>query len=117
MKLILCLDCLDVVRLIQGKRRSCECGGCSGLYVDDLNAEIEGPCVPIGMANGSLASAIRRRTEPGGYGPRFETFVIPPDARSVVHINPPTERMDAIYDREDAWRIELFNALEANRGE
>lgn len=83
MKLILCKRCGDVVRLIH-VRRECYCGCSSGVYRDQLNAEIEGPAVPIGISNSSLRKAVYNRPESGD-GEMFEAFVIPVNCGSVNH--------------------------------
>ena len=38
MKLLLCKECQDIVRLIQEEKRVCKCGKVGGKYTDDLNA-------------------------------------------------------------------------------
>ena len=78
MKLILCKDCQDVVRLIQDEERFCKCGKCSGKYTDDLNAWYKGGkfVVPLGFANGSLVKAVYNQPKEG-WGEDFSAFVIP----------------------------------------
>lgn len=73
MKLILCTECTDIVRLIQEKR-TCRCGLSSGEYTDRLNAVYEGPCIPLGINNQSLVRAIINQPD---LGERFDAFVIP----------------------------------------
>ena len=75
MKLILCPECHDVVKLIQEETRSCKCGKSSGKYRDELNAEISGKAIPLGFDNSELRKAVlnRRKT---GRGIRFAAFVI-----------------------------------------
>lgn len=52
MKLINCLECKDVVRLIHTKWRNCECGKSGGQYNDDLiTATIGGKCRVFGIPN------------------------------------------------------------------
>ncbi len=58
MKLILCPHCSDIVRLRE-KRRSCDCGKCSGQYLDGLNAVYSAEAIPLGVDNNSLMSAVR----------------------------------------------------------
>lgn len=81
MKLILCYECEDVVRLVS-TMRACSCGRASGRYVDDLNAEISGTAIPLSFANRSLAEACLARPD-SGLGSRFEAFVIPRDCPTV----------------------------------
>lgn len=78
MKLILCKNCHDVFRLHQDKERFCKCGKCSGKYTDDLNAWYKGGefVVPLGIANSSLARAVRNRPKEG-LGEKFSALVIP----------------------------------------
>lgn len=77
MKLLFCLSCQDVIKLIRGSHRSCLCGETRGRYVDDVNAVYYGEhAIPLGFANGSFARAIRSRPEQGA-GERFDAFVIP----------------------------------------
>lgn len=77
MKLILCTDCQDVVRIIQEEVRQCQCGECSGQYTDELNAWYKGKsAIPLGFANGTLVSAVYHQPE-DGMGENFSAFVIP----------------------------------------
>lgn len=75
MKLFICLECQDVVRLV-AKKRKCQCGKCWGKYQDDIFAVYSGPAIPIGFDNSSLAQAIANQPE-DGLGVRFSAFVIP----------------------------------------
>jgi len=77
MKLLLCKNCQDVIRLIQGEIRTCKCGAVSGKYLDDLNAIYSGDeAVPLGFANSTLVEAFRNQPE-DGMGKTFTAFVIP----------------------------------------
>lgn len=77
MKLVLCKECQDIVRLIEDKKRVCQCGKVGGKYVDDLNAVYFGDvAVPIGFANSTLVKAIANQPE-NGMGVNFTAFVIP----------------------------------------
>jgi hypothetical protein len=76
MKLILCKQCTDVVRLFEVERR-CKCGAVGGRYLDGLNAEYWGDdAVPIGFHNALLLNAIANQPYTG-MGKNFEAFVIP----------------------------------------
>jgi hypothetical protein len=56
MKLIRCLKCDDVVRLVHTKWRKCECGESGGQYNDDLmSATVGGNCEVIGLRNDYFA--------------------------------------------------------------
>ena len=81
MKLIYCKKCQDIVRLDTDPRK-CGCGKSSGCYIDDLRAEIKGPCIPIGIDNRSFCVAVTRRPQ-SGLGSRFEAFVIPMECPTV----------------------------------
>ena len=61
MKLILCPACWDVFKLAVGKLRKCECGRCTGRYLDDGHrAEVNGKGISIAIGNGALEKAIYR---------------------------------------------------------
>lgn len=78
MKLLLCKECQDVVRLIDTKR-TCKCGKVGGRYIDDINAVYFGAtAVPIGFANSTLVNAFQNQPE-NGMGQYFDAFVIPKD--------------------------------------
>lgn len=77
MKLILCKNCEDIVRL-RKEERFCKCGKCSGKYTDNLNAWYKGgdDVIPLGFANSSFISALRNQPKEG-WGKNFTAFVIP----------------------------------------
>lgn len=82
MKLIFCPECQDVVKL-DYNGRYCKCRASFGAYEDDgLNAKIGGLAIPLGIHNGSLASALKRRPH-HGLGERFEAFVIPSNCPTI----------------------------------
>ena len=100
MKLIFCEKCHDLVKLKKKMDRTCECGESGGKYVDDLNAEIWGPCYKIGFANHSFTAAIIAQglsgdsTEKIAYGiacvtkgRNFEAFIIPESAKTMKRID------------------------------
>ena len=76
MKGLLCEKCYDIVFLRLNVRRSCYCKQSWGEYVDELNAKIGGPCIPIGFSNKSFVHALKHRPE-YGQGKPFDAFVIP----------------------------------------
>jgi len=77
MKLLLCKECQDIVRLIQDEKRVCQCGKVGGKYTDNLNAIYFGEmAVPIGFANSTLVKAVHKQPE-NGMGENFTAFVIP----------------------------------------
>lgn len=66
MKILLCLECMDLVAL-RRVRRSCACGLSAGFYgPDNLTAHIAGPAVCLGVDNESLERAIWDKAELGG---------------------------------------------------
>src|SRR6185312_12993002 len=76
MKLVYCLECDGVVRLVEHPRQ-CECGRIGGYYYDYLNAVVWGTkFVPNGFSNTSFAKAVRSRTEQAP-GATFEAWIIP----------------------------------------
>ncbi len=76
MKLLLCKDCQDILRLINIKR-TCKCGKVGGKYTDTINAVYFGEmAVPIGFANSTLVKAVNQQPE-NGMGECFTAFVIP----------------------------------------
>lgn len=80
MKLLFCLKCHDLFRLIE-EPRTCLCGETRGQYIDDLNAIYSGPAITLGINNTEFAKCIRRRQDhPNDELPRhllnFPAFVI-----------------------------------------
>lgn len=82
MKLLYCLDCNDVVRLIDIDRK-CECGSSGGKYTDESAAVIYGHAVPFGIMNNEFLSAALEGTEnwPGAW---FRGFVIPSNSENIT---------------------------------
>ena len=74
----------------------CKCVETSGKYIDDLNAEIKGECMPIGFANSSFIKALKRQKTENNYydgnkdtcckGQEFTAFIIPAWAKSVKRV-------------------------------
>lgn len=86
MKLLYCTQCKDIV-LLHARERKCYCGESSGRYLDALNAEYSGPCLMLGIDNGSLREAVHsHKSHPDGLrGIRFEAFIIPETAPTIKH--------------------------------
>lgn len=82
MKLIFCPDCHDVFKLIPNKVRHCDCGKCKGKLVDKINA-VYNEGIPLGFYNPSLGMACANQPI-AGWGRRFEAFVIPKNADTLV---------------------------------
>jgi endogenous inhibitor of DNA gyrase (YacG/DUF329 family) len=78
MKLVLCKECGDIIRLIKEAERYCFCGKCSGQYKKDgLHAWYKGEyAIPLGIANRTLTHAVDRQPTIGD-GETFTAFVIP----------------------------------------
>lgn len=90
MKLILCVNCQDVYKLIREQVRSCKCGKTHGHYLDDgLNAVVSDneDTYVLGFHNGHLFSALQDQFNLGdqsdGMGRRFTAFIIPSSAPTV----------------------------------
>jgi hypothetical protein len=89
MKLLLCLDCGDVLALRPEPRR-CACGAVEGRYLDDLSTveQSEGS-ISIALHNGDLRAAIEAfRSTPDAWRPAscFRAYLNPrcePDVRYV----------------------------------
>jgi endogenous inhibitor of DNA gyrase (YacG/DUF329 family) len=82
MKLILCKECGDIIRLIKEAERHCFCGKCSGQYKKDgLHAWYKGEyAIPLGIANSTLTHAVNRQPYLGegeDMTLEFTAFVIP----------------------------------------
>lgn len=77
MKLLLCKECQDIVRLIREEKRVCKCGKVGGKYTNNLNAIYFGEmAVPIGFVNSTLVKALHKQPNEG-MGENFTAFVIP----------------------------------------
>lgn len=64
MKLIRCKKCEDVVRLIESKWRTCECGSSGGQYnIDSITATVGGDCEIIGLSNLFFDEKYRKLSE------------------------------------------------------
>jgi hypothetical protein len=78
MKLLYCIECASVFGLKESITH-CACGKSSGRYLDIMNAEYEGPCLPLGFANATFAPlALRPGVTSGDAASpkRFIAFVI-----------------------------------------
>lgn len=96
MKLLLCLDCGDVVAL-RRELRTCACGAVRGRYLEDLaTVEQSEGSISIALHNGDLGAAIEAfRKAPDAWRPAFcfRGFLNPrsePDVRWVP-AEPPAE--------------------------
>jgi hypothetical protein len=82
MKLIYCINCHDVIALY-AKKRKCICGLSWGHYVDNINAVISGPVIPLGFENTSFMEALQNQPKKG-MGVEFRAFVIPEEVPSII---------------------------------
>jgi hypothetical protein len=86
MKLLLCKECHDVVRL-QSVKRVCKCGKSGGRYTDGINAVYFGEnAVPLGFSNSSLVNAVVNQPN-NGSGKEFIAFVIPKVTKNCNLVN------------------------------
>lgn len=81
MKLLFCPVCQDVFKLTK-KVKSCECGRCSGKYINNIDA-VYNEGIPLGFNNTTLGMAIAAQPI-AGMGRRFEAFVIPKNAPTLT---------------------------------
>ena len=85
MKLLYCPKCEDV-RKLRWESVTCSCGKSWGhYYKDGLHAVVGGKAIPLGFANPSLATALKKRPA-NGQGSRFEAFVIPRQCPTVEEL-------------------------------
>jgi len=88
MKLILCLACQDVRKLLK-EGTTCQCGKSGGHYFEDgIHAEYWGDCVPIGFSNISFGCAVANQPEEG-QGEYFDAFVIPKECGTMKKVEMP----------------------------
>lgn len=75
MKLLLCKNCQDIVRLYDFQRY-CKCGNTGGRYLDHKKAVYSGEfAVPLGINNHSMLAAVMDQLD-SGTGIEFTAFVI-----------------------------------------
>ena len=71
MKLLYCLDCQDVLKIINEMSRTCRCGASTGVLDDDeLTATVTGPCQVLGLGSRSVRQAALTQTQEGDTGLR-----------------------------------------------
>jgi hypothetical protein len=83
---------MDIRRLELKQIVKCGCGESSGVYVDELHAEISGFAVPLGISNGSFVEALSLRNfnkskNGRSRGVSFDAFVIPDDSETVKFVD------------------------------
>lgn len=75
MKLILCIQCNDVIKLQRDEIRYCKCKSSSGMYLNNMHGIYSGQfCIPLGIDNLSLMKSIQRRDMSSKNN--FEAFVV-----------------------------------------
>ena len=83
MKLILCTDCQDIVKL-DCEERKCKCGNSGGKYLDGgLYAKVWGNCIPLGIDNNSLKDGIQYVSNARDYW-SIEAFLINEDKCNTI---------------------------------
>lgn len=83
MKLLLCLNCSDVIKL-DLEERKCKCGETKGKYLDNINAVYSGEtAIRLGIDNRSLSLSLLLENK-GKRGVRFESFLIPENCDTFV---------------------------------
>lgn len=115
MKLLLCLKCSDIFSL-RMEERLCVCGLTKGKYIDNLNAEVSGPCMPIGFANDSFIRSLRMQRAENKYqkeptccqGVDFEAFFIHNCASSVKR----TDKLENHIQSDKEQQAEMKNFIE-----
>lgn len=94
MKLLFCLDCYDIVKLLDTER-TCSCGKSKGMYIDKLNATYSGNAKLLGFSNTSFRDALREQKYRDNKnfklayldGAEFTAFIIPDNAKSINKSN------------------------------
>jgi hypothetical protein len=90
MKLLFCLDCYDIVKLLNTER-ICSCGKSKGMYIDKLNATYSGNAKLLGFSNTSFSNAVREQIYRDNKnfkltyldGAEFTAFIIPESSSSI----------------------------------
>jgi hypothetical protein len=97
MKLLLCLDCHDVLKFGTPMQwRACQCGHSSGRYLSDgVSAEFKGDNArAIGIDNRTIEQAVRsllRAPDRDDFAafPRVDAWVFPRGHYRIRHVTPP----------------------------
>lgn len=85
MKLLLCLQCYDIVKLHYiGSEHWCSCKRCYGVLEDHLRVSVYGPCVVLGISNLSLRYALSINDIDPREGVPFNAFIISDDSTSIT---------------------------------
>lgn len=121
MKLLCCLNCGDVIKLISRQERVCDCGQSAGQYVGRLEATYRGPALLLGIDNPSLDSALEDQaikgddglegTRRGLMGRRIEAFVIPESASSIKRTDARPALAKLIEDQKRTEVAQILSQL------
>ena len=84
MKLLYCIECQDIIRLIETER-VCMCGKTKGRYINHVEAIYSGSGIPIGLNNTKFVEAMFFQPE-NGPGRVFEAFVIPKECETFKEV-------------------------------
>ena len=92
MKLLYCVQCQDVIRLVSAEQH-CKCGACGGHYINALDAVFWGTAMPLGFDNHSFGDALEAQLKGPGPGTVFEAFVLPEDCDTMKKIMHPSKKL------------------------
>jgi predicted nucleic acid-binding Zn-ribbon protein len=83
MKLLFCTSCGEVFSLKKSEVK-CSCLRSGGKYLDDINAEYYGTCIPLGFSNTSFAMAWSKTLQAPSPTTtvEFTAFVVSPTSRT-----------------------------------
>lgn len=85
MKMLLCLQCQDCVKLPVLDWRYCQCRKSAGRYLEDgWHSEIWGNAIMLGLDSNTLAEAIHNRADPTRRN--FRAFIIGDDSPRVKRV-------------------------------
>ena len=60
MKLLFCIKCNDVIKLVEGETRSCKCGICKGKYINHHEAVTNGQGICLAISNPALRRSVNK---------------------------------------------------------
>lgn len=87
MKLLLCTECLDIVKLLWRERR-CSCGRSCGTVAENGTGHFTGPALPLEAPDVGIKSAITQKPSPN-CPTRICFYIVPAD--------------EVALDPEDRW--------------
>jgi hypothetical protein len=108
MKIVLCLDCREVIVPFVGFTARCfpDCEhSFAELRPDDRTLELRGPCVGIGLGNDSLAKAIEARQHGNrNQALNFKAWIIPEPSQWILRVERFTSEVEAARLRNEKRR-------------